>query len=599
MHHLFNLIEKGYLTQFIHRKNILTTLKQYAMSINTNTSAVSVLAINIASSRTPIHDVLRQVIEKIQEEKELSPEISLILDKWSNEATGGNRGYFMSCMKTRYHPSPQFFFGQSKPCKEQLAWLERKTGVKFSLPEAIKSSEDVQAILDCFDLLMKTVGAAGIERFVKTTDLAEEAQLNKNKPKPKGPGKAQGKSSAKSRGRPTGSKPPRVTRVAKFEMIDGKSPSATRITLTPWKNLYHGDYIRALRFVATFAGRVNTWFDAYMRAEAMVLAKVGLVHFCLQKYKVALESLPLTSLFLALAACEFGKRKAFTLEKQKQGFLNPHLERLLQLVIDTEPQGVRYIAYLIPAQEIWAKTPIEFLEEIRSIWLGWMPLISLVLEEQWKVGVWKCARRQMRVLPGDHSQKCGKCNPCKGIVDETASGYGGWYSHINRCTSTVSVKKSGVNSSLYNVAADAWQNGARFLRGLDLYLGKVARFWGKTLQLIANDQFRMGGSGAKMDPSVAIYMALTRQGVLPWRVVHPDYSANFDNSTAVRTVMKICGEQKTKSDTWIGIPRIRKGEVTVHENMICGVVVPPMSQETFKWIVSILQPFGSTEWTGK
>jgi hypothetical protein len=259
---------------------------------------------------------------------------------------------------------------------------------------------------------------------------------------------------------------------------------------------------------------------------------------------------------------------------------------------------------MLPAKEIWDLTPRSNLEEIHSLWMTWMPVLAIPLEEQWDKGVSKSARREMRVLPGVHSQKCGKCTGCTQVIDEESYNP----MRYRRCSQMKRVPKSGVNSSLWNVVADAWQNGSRVLRGLDLLLHKPAKFWVKTLQLIANDQFRWGKSEDKvMNHNVQIFDKITRAGVLPWRVAHPNFKDSFDSADALSTVLRVCSETLVEKDGvfttfspsyWIGIPQLRKVEVTVHHDLICGCQVAPMPVLVFEWISTVLRPFGATGWNG-
>ncbi|VBB18052.1 hypothetical protein YASMINEVIRUS_515 [Yasminevirus sp. GU-2018] len=521
-------------------------------------------ALDSATKRPVVHAVIEDVLRALAPLASEGPYAELLaeLRGWHSTSTEG--GYFFgSRMKQVWHPSPQFFFGQSDDCKETFKWLAGKIGLTFEIPAVIETPADAQRVLTCLDDLMTCVGATEITGFVRTSNQTPRQSK----------GSARGGRGGRG-GRFGGSSTPRATKVAKFTMIAG-SLRASQKALPAWADLYFGDYSRAVSFVAKFAGRVNIWFQAWLRAEAGILAKTGLLRFAVKKYRSTLETLPLTSLFLALASAEFSKRKAFTLEAQKQGFMNEHLSKLLGLVLDHERVGVRYIAYFLPASDILCHTPHAQLEEIRALWLEWMPLFAIALEDQWQRGVWKSARRQMRVLPGNRPRFS-----------------------FNAQSTTVR-RKTGVNSSLYNVVADAWQNGARFLRGIESCIGAEARCWLKTLQLIANDQFRTGGSGAKMDPSVAVYSALTRAGVLPWRVAHPKFASSFNSAEAVTTVIRICEEKKTGTGTWIGVPQLRKGEVTKHHDMICGVVVPPMPQVVYDWICKVIQPYGASGWSGK
>jgi hypothetical protein len=516
----------------------------------------AMVIIPMITSHATVPTILNSIPPKMLEM--LDDETRAALIAWQMEATpAGSYGH--SAMNEKWHSHPQFFYGSATETQEQLEWLNRKTGSNVELPHKVDKPEEALQILAILEGLMELVGAKAITAYVKTSQKPGQRVV-----KPVKRGKIQPKPEA-----------PRQTCRAVFELI-GTSPTATRAMLPMWADKYQGDYMRALSFAAEFAGRVHLWFDAWVRSQAHILAKVGLLHTVVSEED--LSQLPLTCLFLALASAEFGKRKEFTLESQKQGGLNPHLRLLLDKVNEQEPFGLRFIAYMLPAKEIWDVTPNEDLEKIHALWESWMTLLSVTLETQWEKGVSKSARRQMRVLPGAHYQN-GK-----------------------------SVPKSGVNSSLWNVVADAWQNGSRVLRGLDLLLRKPAKFWGKTLQLIANDQFAWGQASNKtMDPNVQIFDQLTRARVLPWRVAHPNFRDSFDSVHALTTLLKVCSEARVTKDgvttsfnpsSWIGIPQIRKAEVTVHRDLICGCPVPPMPPLVFEWVSKVLKPFGATGWTG-
>jgi len=559
----------------------------------TSENAASIL--ELATGRPTVGDALTQILSIMRDN--LDAELIHSLNEWKTDATPSGYGYnFSSAMKGRYHPHPQFFYGNSEGTIEQLNWLHEKVRFRADMPTSVDSPADANKILEIRDALMALVGAIKIKGFVKTS--AKPDPTKSKKPSQKAGKKTFGM-------RVSTLKESRETATAKFEMLDGKSATATKATLPAWSDKYQGDYFRALSFAAEFAGRVHLWYDAWLRSQAMLLAKVGLLHIAVSEYREELSTLPLTCLFLALASAEFGKRKEFTLQSQKQGGLNPHLFLLLDKVKKLEPLGLRFIAYMLPAKEIWDLTPVEDLEKIHSLWMTWMPILAVSLEEQWNKGVSKSARREMRVLPGAHNQKCGKCAQCTRVSSESEPNYMRRYIS---CAKTKPVSSSGVNSSLWNVTADAWQNGSRVLRGLDLFLHKPAKFWGKTLQLIANDQYQMGQSSSKtMDPNVEIFDKITRAGVLPWRVAHPNCRESFDSVNALSTLLRVCSETMVLKDgistpfspnSWIGIPQLRKAEVTVHHNLICGCPVPPMPPLVFEWISTVLQPFGATGWTG-
>jgi hypothetical protein len=503
-------------------------------------------------------------------------DITTSIQEWKAQADpyGGYGGYGVSSrMKERFHPYPSFAFAKAKSTQETLIWFNKKCKTSFEIKSDISHPLEALNVTTCLSQMMEIVGANSVARYVKTSKKVVVTAVPKRRVK-----KLMTHHLKKQKPKQTD----RSTCVAKFVLTE-HSLAKTKKASPLWKKIYFGDYKRAVLFIGKFAGRVYMWFDAWLRAYSATLAKTGLLNYVVAKYSEDLETLPYTTLFLTLAASEFGKRKEFTLESQKQGGLNTHLQLLFDRVKEKEPIGLRFVAYMLPANEIWSQTPREYLEDIHETWSSWMQVLAIALEKQWSKGVSKCSRRQMRVPPGKHYQH--------------ATGK--------------QVAKSGVNSSLWNVVADAWSNGTRNLRGLDLILGKPAKFWCKTLQLIANDQFAWGVSAEKkMDPNVEVFHELTRT-ILPWRVAHPNFKDSFDNALALQTLLAcfrkdgykravLCETgSKTKSiKSWIGIPSIRKADVKVHHDMICGCIVPPMSQEAYDWVTHVLKPFGATGWSG-
>lgn len=120
----------------------------------------------------------------------------------------------------------------------------------------------------------------------------------------------------------------------------------------------------------------------------------------------------------------------------------------------------------------------------------------------------------------------------------------------------------------------------------DKLIVKRPRFWCKVLQLIANDQYQMGEyADKKMDPNVAIFTELIKQGIFPWHVAHPMYAEKFD-SVHARAVLETLLTSSVSNSTdeaavettveavkqsLLGVPSIRKGEVMVHHDLIYGV----------------------------
>lgn len=486
--------------------------------------------------------------------------VSDAVDKWRAEF--GHSRFGRSNMKQTFHSSPKFSFADVKSTQETLAWINRKLKTKFAITSNVDSSYKALELLEVSNALMHAVGATDISGYIKTTG------------KPKVTTGPPGRRSLKIRqilARLEKSRLVQLKRAtcrAKLVLSNG-SITKTRTSLPAWKKLYFGDYKRALKFVSKFMGRIHTWFNAWARAEFAVVAKVGLVKIALAKYDYDLKNYPLTMIFLSLASSEFAKRKEFTLESQHQGGLNVHLMTMLDEIIKKERGGVKYISFMIPAKELWMHVDGAFLSSIAQEWKTWMQLFSIVLEEQWTKGVAKSSRRSMRVLPGAHYQR--------------ATGK--------------SVKKSGVNSNLWNVAADSWNLGAKFQRGLDIFLHKPLTFWGKTLQLIANDQFMWGqhaGKGVGSDTD--LFRELTKE-VLPWHVVHPWYYSTYDSQFAMQVFLTSAEKLGVKNaGTWLATPILHTANVTVHRDLICGCPVPSMSQEVYDYLATEFKPFGATGW---
>lgn len=472
------------------------------------------------------------------------------VEEWKSSTYGSHYGYhsFMGGGKARFHPEPKFFYLEI--ARNQVAWLKKKVGFSGTLPADVVTAKDHMMVHSCLKELMELVGATSVDRYIKTTDKKAPVKPIRKK---KG---------IRIRARPMRfmynpyGRAKNVTRATCRAQLtlSGGTVSKTQKS-TPFK--YFGDYKRALKFVSEFAGRVHTWSDPWITAKALRLAKVGLIDEVLNEHSDALLDLPLTSATIGLMISEFGARKEFTLEKQKQGALNPHLETLLNEVKRFEPEGLRFIAYIYPTPEIFKLIPVTDVVYIHTKWSEWMPVFAGFLEVQWKKGVAKASRRTMRVLP----------------------------------------RGARVNTTGWNAVADAWQNGCRFLRlavseagieGEPIYL--------KVLQLIANDQFGWGcAANKKMDPNVAVFHNLTAKGFLPWDAVLRPKS--FDSAGAVIELSRACSLHLCSLQTWLGLPKVRTEDVRKHVDMICGVPVPPMSVDCADFLTS-LGIFGAREWSG-
>jgi hypothetical protein len=451
---------------------------------------------------------------------------------------------FGSFMKTVFHPAPSPEW--LPKLTRDADWLVGKCDLKTTLPKSLKSPVDVTQMFSFLDDAMKAVGASSVKGYVLTSNKEAEALALKNHTFLSSHHKKCAKEAPKSR----------KTCRADFEL-----KKHNEYVMDGGRLTYHPDYLRALRFVSKFAGRVHLWFEPWMTAHAQQMAKSGILTHVIdrevQDWPSFEKSHPATAVFLALAVSEFSSRKEFTLESQKQGALNKHLDGLLDLVIAHEPDGLELIAYLLPFPEIFRKVSHETCKKIYDNWMSWAPLLGRFLDDQWSAGVAKSARRQMRVLP----------------------------------------RGSGVNSAGYNAVADAWQNMCRTVR-LAVVTAEIngAPMLLKVLQLIANDQFQWGQAAGKgVHSSTAVYDKLTRAGFLPWNAVLRPKEFNSDD--AVRCVMQACDELKCSPDAWLGLPGKREEETKVHIDMICGCAVPKMSTECADWLKA-LGLFGARNWAG-
>lgn len=484
------------------------------------------------------------------------------IGKWKSSMSSRYGWLTNVMMKEIFHQPPKFAFALAKQTQETIQWLNKKLKLSLSIKADIKSAQDAFYILETRDTLMSAIGATGISKFVKTTKKAHVRKFSFRKHTAKCIKNIETRNKLATRN---------TCRAQFVFQCETLSANHKILVKRSSKKLYFGDYKRAVKFVSKFVGRVHRWFSAWMRAQAGITAKIGLVDIILKKHCNDLKNYPITMIFLALASSEFSKRKEFTLESQKQGGLNTYLTAILNVIIQEERDALKYIAYMIPAIEIWKHVDETFLRAIRFEWKQWMQLYSIVLEEQWMKGVRKSSRRSMRVLPGEHHQK----------------------------STNKKVPKSGVNSILWNAVADSWNSGASFMRGTDIVLKEPVTFWGKTLQLIANDQFRWGlMAGKKVSTDILLFREVTKE-FLPWHIVHPSYSHEFDGTHALHVFFASIEKLKiTTCESWINIPNLKLVDITSHHNMICGCTVPPMSQELYEYLSASTGIFGATGWNG-
>jgi len=464
-----------------------------------------------------------------------------------------------SFMSERFHPAINASWITPSDVRD-ADWLKRKCSLSASLPHQLVSPDDANALFAFIEESKSALGVTGVKGFVLTSNKSAErkAQL-----------KASEYASYLSRKRdPKKVTVPKSRKTCRADLLLDKDKRSSGLS-------YHPDFKRALKALAKWIGRTHLWFGPWITARSLQIAKSSLTSSCIvavaENLSGSVEAFqnefPLTSVFMALAVSEFSTRKEFTLESQRQGALNAHLEALLALVTAHEPRGLSAVALVLPLPEIYTKIPKEDVDTIYSSWMKWASLFGKFLDIQWDRGVWKCARRKMRVPPSYRKRHFG---------------YSG----------------KPVNSSGYNAVVDGWNNMVQCIR-VAVSVGGIsgAPLFLKGMQLIADDQFKWGqAAGKECHPDVLVFDAITRQGIVPWWVVtKPD---EIDTMKVITSLSQACTTAGVPLESWLGLPKMRTEEVKHHVDMICGCSVPAMSVECADFLRS-LGIFGAGDWTGK
>lgn len=454
-----------------------------------------------------------------------------VLRSYMGEYSSDPYGYFDSFMKERFHPAANADFLPA--LQRDIDWFVSKTSHEFP------SEQTPDALKAWLSGAKEFAGVVGVKGFVLTSNKAEEMKRGQKA----------------SRGRvpaPPGRKTCRADFVLKphRQLVKEGTPFG-----------HHPSRVRAIKFLAKLEGRIRVWKDGWLTAHCLPIAKTGLVSVLADQFVQELcgtwetfsTEFPATYALLAICGSVFSERKAFTLHSQKQGALNEHMLSLLSIVRETEPAGQKIIALFLPTWEVFSTISVEDAHVIYQTSMVWLTHMASFLLEQWVKGYDKCTRRLCRVPP----------------------------------------RGSKVNSSGLNAVADAWMNLRRFqtvsakrasIEGAPLIL--------KTMQLIADDQFRWAGS---VNPNAKVFKDITGAGVLPWNaVLQPE---SFDTRAALTAVLDAVRVHGSSVDSWIGIAKLRTGEVSKPVDMICGCAVPPMSEECANFLTG-LGIFGARDWKG-
>ena len=456
-------------------------------------------------------------------------------------------------MEASFHPSPRLAF-LTPALENDMRWMSSKG----RFPAYTKSNDDaadVLSLIEWLNIASVAVGITGIKGFVKTSSKTEEARCAEKARRAMPRRRDGGYPRFVMKRRIGFSSETRKTCVAKFILAPQKTMRTTRFK-------YHPDRIRAIKCLSVLVGRMKIFWPAWISSKTAPIAKSGLVTPLLtevltdmgETIESFVEKYPAAALLLATTVSTFSGRKAFTLKSQKQGALNDYQIRILDIVYASEPTALRAIALILPINEVYSKIPQEDAVRVYQHSMKWLNLCGRFYSEQWSKGVAKCVRRSCRVPP----------------------------------------KGTKVNTTAVNCVADAWMNLRRF-QTISASHGKIpnAPLILKLMQLVANDQFKWGAG--KIDSNARVFKSLTTQGIYPWEaVLSPTI---FDTRKALTVLMEACKEAECGVETWLGIAKLRKGDVTAHVDMICGCPVPPMSKECADFLVS-MGMFGAREWAG-
>lgn len=474
-------------------------------------------------NRKMIGSVLKKLLTR-----DFEPKVKDILRRYSEECPAER-----SFMSDRFHPhaDPTSFL---TPLMKDMMWIAETTG--NPLPEELNHPTH---LAEWADMVSGYFGIKKITGYVKTSNKKVETE-------DRGAKMTRGWTNKKRVIRVRALQKHRKTCSAKFELDEScEVPSR----------------MKGIKCLSVLYGRIHNWRDGWLTSHALPLGKTGLVVPLMKQFVEELggwskfiHDFPTTYCLIAIMVSVFSERKAFTLESQKQGGLNPYMEELLELAKRDESEAIHIIGLMLPHHEIYSRMSKDKVELVYTTSMKWLKTFAPFLEQQWKRGVNKCVRRSCRVPP----------------------------------------RGAGVNSSGYNAVVDAWTNLRRFQTISSEYAGiKDAPLILKVMQLVADDQFRM--AEGKVDHNAHVYKALTRE-VLPWNaVLHPE---SFDTKKAVGMLFELCQEHEVSFNSWVGVASKRATKVSHPVDMICGVSVPPMSPECADFLKR-MGIFGAGTWHGE
>ena len=240
-----------------------------------------------------------------------------------------------------------------------------------------------------------------------------------------------------------------------------------------------------------------------------------------------------TLIWCLLFKSELDARKAFTLNAQIQGGLNPILKEFLEKVLErSKNTDWSLICSLYPMEKYVRKLSKEKQVKLLRKWNHSIYGMKHFLTLQWEKGVDKCAQRGWLV-------------PWRGL-------------------------ELAINTSGWNSAAGAWNNAIRHIRVLSEVLNEPPMFIFSVPKLTAGDQAIWASyTGMKVDPKVEVIKELVLEHkIYPWS------GYEWEKERYIIDMIKmVCNKHKLPLHRMLGMPKEREDKLIRHCDMICGVNV--------------------------
>jgi len=304
-------------------------------------------------------------------------------------------------------------------------------------------------------------------------------------------------------------------------------------------------YRNAVDLAGIFQGRQHIMLTHAMTQECAMMDKHGI--FSLDEDK---EYDIHTLVWCLLLMSELNVRKAFTLESQMHGGLNPFLQTYLdKFLAHRSETDWGLIASLCPSARTLEHVPDDIKSTMLNAWMYRLNGLKVYLKNQWDVGVHNCT--------GD-----GGKHPA-------------W---------TVPMRGSGVDSTGWNAVAGTWNNALRHIKILSSQLGIAYPLLFTCPKLTAGDQAQWAYAEQKeTDPKILALTELIHGGVLPWAVLD-----GADSNDVLTKIVTVAAKYGVPLERFLGLPKERATELRAQYDMICGVAVHGIGAE----MASVLKSVG-------